>query len=370
MRFEPTLGPILFALVAVAGFSTLAALGYRSLAIGSGPRRELAWVAVLIAAGVPTQALLQEGAPIGYGLAKWIYALDSPGSSGYHTIAKQRMSDPRRFLAEYPGWIARQDALHVGTHPPGLFLIARGLLDLAEDHPELARSVVAWSPRHRLDRDGDHPVAARFHPGRRRVLTLTGALTLLACAATVGPTYLLARASFPAPVAWSAAALWPLAPSAILFQPTADTAFPLLSTLALALAARAQRSTGRGWGFAIGSGLVLAVGMTFSLAYLAVGLVVAVVLILPPGPIGRRVGRIAAVGVGFLAATLAWWAATSANPFAIWWANQRNHARFYHRISPELRRVGAWRIRSSWPSAWGCRSRCWRRYRIPRSPRH
>ena len=79
-----------------------------------------------------------------------------------------------------------------------------------------------------------------------------------------------------------------------------------------------------------GSGLVLAVGMTFSLAFLAVGLVVALILAAPPGPSWkRRSGRIIVVGLGFLAATLGWWAATSADPFAIWWVNQRNHARFY-----------------------------------------
>ena len=51
------------------------------------------------------------------------------------------------------------------------------------------------------------------------------------------PLYLLARAAMPAPSAWAAAALWPLAPAANLFQPVADTTYPLLSTMAWALAA-------------------------------------------------------------------------------------------------------------------------------------
>ncbi len=43
----------------------------------------------------------------------------------------------------------------------------------------------------------------------------------------------------------------------------------------------------------------------------------------------RRSALFFATGLGFLTGTLAWWAATSANPFAIWWANQQNHGRFY-----------------------------------------
>ena len=71
----------------------------------------------------------------------------------------------------------------------------------------------------------------------RAALYSTAILTLLACAGTVVPLYLLARVALSAPAAWAAAALWPLAPAANLFQPVADTAYPFLSTTALALAA-------------------------------------------------------------------------------------------------------------------------------------
>jgi methylthioxylose transferase len=145
------------------------------------------------------------------------------------------------------------------------------------------------------------------------------------------PLYLLARASLLATAAWAAAALWPLVPSAILFQPVADTAFPLLATTALALAAHALQSA-PGWNLLLATlaGVVLAVGMTFTLAFLAVGLIVAIVLATAPGVDRlRRALRIAATGAGFLAPTLASWAITRADPFVIWWWNQKNHARFY-----------------------------------------
>jgi hypothetical protein len=165
----------------------------------------------------------------------------------------------------------------------------------------------------------------------RAALGLTGALTLLACAATVVPLYLLARASLPAPTAWAAAVLWPLVPSAILFQPDADTALPLVSASAMALAAHAARVAWP-WGAVLAacSGLVLAVGMAFTLAFLAAGLIVGIVLASTPGTdLRRRAALLVATAVGFLAPTLAFWLASGASPFLIWWWNQKNHARFY-----------------------------------------
>src|SRR5207249_2969308 len=43
----------------------------------------------------------------------------------------------------------------------------------------------------------------------------------------------------------------------------------------------------------------------------------------------ERLLRVLATGSGFLGTTAAVWAMTRANPFVIWWWNQRNHARFY-----------------------------------------
>src|SRR5262249_55545494 len=121
----------------------------------------------------------------------------------------------------------------------------------------------------------------------RAALYVTALATLFACALTVLPIYLLARVALPAPAAWAAAALWPLAPAANLFQPVPDTAYPLLSTTALALAAwavRYQEGAGRLTAVAISlvglAGMVLAVGMFFTLAFLPVGAIVAVILFL------------------------------------------------------------------------------------------
>jgi hypothetical protein len=162
-----------------------------------------------------------------------------------------------------------------------------------------------------------------------------GAVALLASALTVVPLYALARGSGAAPaLAWMAAALWPVVPSAVLFQPATDVLYPVLATAALALAARGRA------GAAAAAGVVLAVGMQLSLVFLAVGLVVGIAQLALPGRAGWR-GRAALVlmtGVGFSAATLYFWSATRANPLAIWFWNQRNHARFYEQF-----------VRSYWP---------------------
>jgi methylthioxylose transferase len=328
---RPAASDVLLAVVAVLLYAGFAALGLRSLSVRRSRCREALAVLALLVASVVVQAVVPIGAPEGYGLARWALVLHLPASTGYYTVAKKQINDHGRFLAEYPEWIRRQDALHVGTHPPGLFLVEFALLDALGTRPAVSRWVVAQLPG---------TVAAAFRAidtydplpmADRAALGLTAALTVLACAATVVPLYALARVRLSAPAAWSAAVLWPLVPSAVLFQPLPDTAYPLLSVTALALVAHAAAS-----GPIIGSlqaaaaGIVLAVGMQFTLAFLAVGLVVAILLAtaadLPPR---HRAGLLLATGAGFLGPTLAFWLATGADPFVIWWWNQRNHARFY-----------------------------------------
>lgn len=325
----PEVFDLLLAAAGVALFAGGAAMGQWRLSRGG---RETLWVAALVPASVLVQLAALGGAPFGYGLTKWSLALHSPGSSGYFTVARRQIADLPGFLAAYPAWIATQDALHIGTHPPGLFVTAHAARRLMEAQPGLARAIVDHLPRSVAD--GFREIA-RFDPlsiSDRAALAATGALTLLACALTVLPLYALARTHFGPPEAWAAACLWPLVPSAILFGPAADTAFPLLSTTALALAAHATGSGrwSRSLGLPIVAGMVLAVGMTFTLAFLPVGLVVGLVLLADrAAPWRRRIAAFLATGVGFLGATLAWWLATSANPLVVWWWNQANHQRFY-----------------------------------------
>jgi xanthosine utilization system XapX-like protein len=328
---------VLIGLAALAAYAAFAGFGRRALERASVPVRAV-WVAALgpLAAGV--SLALQSAAPAGYGLAKWVFALHAPGSSGYYTVARSaEMNDPAAFLKNYPEWVARGDALHIGTHPPGLFVLWRGILGGYRAAPGLAGAVVDAQPEQiraaLRTLQGTDPIGL----ADRAALATVGWLILLAGAFTSWMLYALARRLGREPLeSWAAGALWGVVPSALLFQPTSDVLFALPATVALACAAR-----GRVIG-CLAAGAVLAAGMQFSLVFLAVGLVVGLVLASQAERSPRqRVAAILATGLGFLAATAAFWAIGGASPFAIWWANQRNHARFYAEFP---RSWAAWQV--------------------------
>jgi methylthioxylose transferase len=330
-RFGSVLLDVVLAVVCLFVYATFAALGWRALARGDGARQEAAWVACLVVASVAVQVIVISGAPVGYGLAKWATVLQNSGASGYYTVARNEIRDPWRFLTDYPTWIQQQVVPRIGGHPPGLFLLTRGLLDLFEAEPGLAERVLNAMPETvRLSFD----VIDRLEPisaGDRAALGLLGALTLFFSAATVLPLYLLARTCLPPCWAWSTAVLWPLMPSALLFQPSADTAFPFLSTSALALvcwAIRGQKLSALLLAF--GAGLLLTLGMLFTLAFLPFGVTVALVLASAPGLTWRwRRALFTATGASFLGVSAAAWAISGVNPFFIWELNWIKHAQFY-----------------------------------------
>lgn len=315
IRLSTMVGPsVLVATIVLLIFSGLAALGARWLEGNPSRTRQTIALLVLVPATFGVQLATLACAPPGYGLAKWPNVLHNPGSTGYHTVASQ-IGDIRQFLAAYPEWIRTQDALHIGTHPPGLFLTAHLSLQAMESHPDWAWSLARNAPAS-FEND-------RTAPAQMGAYVLTGLLTLAAVALTAAPIYALGRASASPSAAWGSACLWSLAPAAILFQPVADTWFPLLSASAFLLAARGGRIN------AALAGVVLAVGMTITLAFLAIGFVVGLQLLARSKTWRERAILLAITGVAFAAtsAIFAWGMGT--NLPAIWWANQRNHARFY-----------------------------------------
>lgn len=326
------------AIVAVMYVGFCASVARRWNRAAPGARAEGLSLACLVVAAIMVQFAIQSGAPYGYGLTKWV-TLAMPGASGYQEIAVGEAVDARKFWADYPTWIQDQDALHIGTHPPGPILVASGLNRWTKSHPAATRAILGWTPES-VTRGFSEIVGPRPQ-AERAAIVLAGALTMLACALTVVPLYGLARKSFDASTAWATSCLWPILPSAILFQPTADTAYPLLSATAVALAAWGECGSWRANVRSFASGMVLALGMQFTLAFLAVGLIVFLLVTIDPlqrvegrarrTPWSKRrvMVRLGLIGAGFLAATCVAWMVSSANPFAIWWWNQAHHARFY-----------------------------------------
>ena len=327
------------ALLGVAVYAAFVALGLRILSTKRSHIFEAAAVLGLFFASICIQVIIPMGAPAGYDLTKWASVNYLPGSSGYFQIAREKAAtDPWKFLADYPDWIRSQDVFHIGTHPPGLIVTQCLLLRAMDQNPRLTATLLDHAPA-TVDagfRVFANPEARPLSRADQAALFATALLTLCACAGTVVPLYLLARAALPAPASWAAAALWPLAPSANLFQPVADAAYPLLSTTALALAVWAARSAHPKGPYvaasllALASGMVMAFGMSFTLAFLPVGLIVALTLIATKSASPKaRALLILATGAGFFSCLFAAWALTSANPFVIGSWNLKHHAQFY-----------------------------------------
>ena len=323
--------------LAYAGF---AGLGFRALSKRVTGGVEARWLAALLASAVAVQVVIPMGAADEYDLTKWAYVNYLSSSTGYFKIARdQAAQHPWEFMARYPEWIRSQDSLHIGTHPPGLIVAQCILIRTLERNPALTDFLIDFMPPsvqvgfRQLEGIDGHPIRR----WERASLYATALSTLLACAGTVVPLYLLARAALPAPAAWAAAALWPLASAVNLFQPGADTTYPLLSTTAWALAAwasRSQHKIGRHKLMSLllctTSGVVMAFGMVFTLAFLPVGLITALIILLNHSlSIRLRAFLILATGAGYLAFVLGAWLVTGADPFVVWRWNLHHHARFY-----------------------------------------
>ena len=282
------------------------------------------------------QVFIAWGAPDKYGLARWASIQLLPEATGYFEVAKMQAGpDPWKFLADYPNWVQRQGAGHLGAHPPGLIAMFRGLIALMGRLAPAVDLLNAATPPavERGFREIEARRGAPISKPDRAVVFLVSLMTLVACAATAAPLYLLARESSPPRIAWIAAGLWPLAPALNMFQPLSDSAYPLLSATALALAAWSVRLRGSAVSPALPavvSGAVMGFGLLFSLAFLPIGLIVGLVVLTTRSTSWRdRVQVIGWIGGGCVAVVGLAWLATGADPLVTWMWNLRHNARFY-----------------------------------------
>ncbi len=318
-----------------AVITTIGLIAFSSISVGfleSKSKRAIA-VALLFPVTAAVQAGWQIAAPQGYGLAKWPIATYNSGSSGYFSKARDEIGNLAEFLSDYPKWIKEQDVLHTGTHPPGLFVEARLILDFWKSRPTEASAWMAKLPEElreaaRAAKPGGTPVAEQAS-----VVSLA-IVRWLASALTVWPLWIIMRRLGNSPLtSYRTALLWCVVPSAILFQPSSDLLFPVLSCCALALCLTSKISPGwrtRSLEPTL-AGVVLAVGMFFSLVFLAVGAIVAIVVLTADDSdsLRRKCTRIGWIGIGFLGATAFWAIVFRTDPLAIWLENQAKHAGFY-----------------------------------------
>ncbi|HUQ71915.1 MAG TPA: hypothetical protein VM165_20460 [Planctomycetaceae bacterium] len=316
------------------------AVGSRRLSSPKVHRAEVAaWVVALFVAAVGWLWTVQETAPSAGQLAKAPFILYYPSSSGYFTKARYESPDARVFLRDYEALMKQGDVLHVGTHPPGLFLVFHGLIALGERWPALLTK--AWSLAPESVREATAVVQENTgatrqpcSPADAAVLWLAGMLVMTLSAATVAPLYGTLRLMLSREAAFVGAAFWPAIPAVGMLWPKSDAAFPFVSVL-LAWCALSGWTTGS-CVRAAAAGLVLFAGLCCSLAFLPVALFLTLVIghdALSDLRFHRRslveVSTWIACGfAGFLLPVILLWT-VDVHLERIWLWNYRNHAGFY-----------------------------------------
>ena len=241
-----------------------------------------------------------------------------------------------RFLAAYPDWVRRGDALHLGTHPPGLIASRGGVVQrLLKNSPTSTRFVLDHVPAsvelafrvYAAQGDLSHADKATLPDGNAHVDRLRGDVAPLYCFIWPGT---LRGAGVRRLGAVAAGAL-----GDSLSTDGRDTAFPVFCATALALAAKPGRAP------PVICGVALGVGMQFTLAFLAVGLVVALFVdVRSMASWKERAVLILATGFGFLATTATVWVVTGADPFLRLVVESAKPRALLCAIPQELRGVG------------------------------
>jgi hypothetical protein len=321
-------------------------LGARWIDRGSRWTRAV-WLLGLSLAGFGWLWTAQEAAPEGFQLSKAAWVLYFPGPSGYFTEARADERPLREFLGDYERRMSEGDVLHIGTHPPGLIVVFRGLLSACRAAPWLTNLVVASEPDSvRLSLDSVVETAgahgAPVTRVDRAVLWLTALLAQGISALTVLPLYGLLRRGAARRASWWGAALWPAVPAIAVFLPKSDAVFPCFTALILWLwLSGVDRNAWRRCALA---GLSLCLALVLSLAFLPIAFLAALATVWPDGFHRAQSPAHRPAAWRSLVAAVAWGSAGFALPclllrvfgginlFFVWWLNLRNHAGFYHQF--------------------------------------
>lgn len=300
------------------------------------------WLGGLILFAFSWLWCVQEAPPAEHRMSKLTWVLYYPGSSGYFFEARYKITETSTLLTEYGQWMSEGDVLHIGTHPPGLFVFYRGLIRLQHDFPEAVASLRHIQPNSVRDAFAtiqantaitDHPLT----PADADVLWLAALLTQLCVASTVLPLFLLVRQDFGRMTAWGLVTLWPLMPAIAIFLPKSDALYPVIATWFIVFWRRGLTTKPALWG--ILAGVTYWFGMFLSLALIPIG-VIAVLLttakILATAGTRARAQhslRILQLALGTIAGIAGpmvflrrWYGLNLPN---VWLANFHNHAGFY-----------------------------------------
>ena len=277
--------------VAVA-YLTLVGLGAKRIA-SSSKFGVAAWLLALLCGAFAWLWTVQEYAATPVRLSKAAWVLYYPGASGYFTVARYEAQDAASLLRSYELRMREGDVLHVGTHPPGLFVLYRGLIGVCEWSPTIRDWLLATAPdsyrdaANLISRNSLHS-RMPFLEADHAVLWLAALITQWSAVLTMLPLYALIRGGFSRRTGWLTTSLWPFLPALSVFLPKSDVLYPFVAmSFVWACCEGWNRRSG---GLLLLAGALLWGGLFLSLAFLPVAVFAVLViscLVVASSPLSR-----------------------------------------------------------------------------------
>ena len=327
---------ILPALIGGAILYGVAVRGARRATRGRVLQTWFAYLSLMLAAWFWLDRV-QQTAPVAHRETKPYWVLYDPSSSGYFHEAAFGISSTSEFLSGYEDRMKEGGVLHVGTHPPGLFLLSKACLNACNASPGLV-SLLNGLESHRIRQTfRSIESSARFGPRLKSnelaALHLLSTISIVAVCLTIIPLAILCRHLFDATTAWRICCLWPTLPCLAVFLPKSDLLFPFTCTAVLALSILAT-TRWKLFILAVPAGILLWFGMLLSLAHLPVLAVLAAFIAVQAWQtrgesMRRALSVFGVVLTTVLAISLLWNSFTGCNMFNVWKMNLTNHAGFY-----------------------------------------
>lgn len=385
---EPLAAPAawLFALPALLAAGLMWFVWQGAQRIGRcGSFERSAWLTGLVCLGFTWLWMIQECAPVGYQLSKTSWILYYNGPSGYYTEAQGRARNLPVYLSHYEELMRQGDVLHFGTHPPGLVIGFRGLIELCARFPRLVDGLLAIQP-HSVQESFDllefnlAGSSRQLLREERAVLWLAGLMVMAVAALAIIPLYGLLRRYYSAQTSWLAVSFWPAVPALAVFQPKSDALFPFIGCLFLLLWLSGWQDSSK-WRCFL-AGLTLWVGMMLSLALLPVVMLAGLVtgwewyVAWRANPTSRGASRkqllVSALlaAAGFAIPCIGLRIGAGLNMLAVWAWNYRNHGAFYGKFT---RTYWKWLLVNPWELAIGgglplALLACWGLCQVSRRP--
>ncbi len=293
---------------------------------------------------------VRQAAPSPHRELRPIWILYDKYASGYFFQATFKVTSTQRMLADYESRMAEGDVLHEGTHPPGLLLLNRGCLRLAESFPEIVRFSEALQNQETARMFRDVEAASRIARPLSRsefaALHLSSLFSTLFAAMTVIPVFGLTRRITDSRTAWRAAALMITVPTIGIFVPRSDVLYACSGTMlawATIAAILTEHRTAR-WLRALLSGFAVFGCLLLSLAHVPVLVMLSVfavgfVLCDWKHRISQTLETTLLAAASFFIACGIWQLGTHCNLLHVWRMNLANHAGFY---SQSVRTWAAW----------------------------